>query len=143
MKLFVSACLLGIPCRYDGRSKPCEAVEELKTRHELFPFCPEKEGGLSTPRLPCELQGDRVICRNGEDRTAPYLLGAQKALAFFRNNDCEAAILKSKSPSCGKGLVYDGSFSRTLTEGDGVTACLFQNEGISVYTEEELEALIV
>ncbi len=142
MRLLVSACLLGIPCRYDGKSKPCAQMEELKKHHELFPFCPEEAGGLPTPRLPCELRGERVICQNGEDRTEAYCLGAKKALDFFLLHRCDAALFKSKSPSCGKGLVYDGSFSRTLTKGDGVTARLFLNNKIKVFTEEETDRLI-
>ena len=138
MRLLVSACLLGVKCRYDGQSRPDEKVLGLLKNHVLVPVCPEQLGGLSTPRCPCEIQGDRVMSRDGDDRTAEYEKGAQEALRLCRLFSCEAAILKAKSPSCGLGCVYDGTFSGTLRPGDGVTAGLLKNSGVPVYTEKNL-----
>ena len=138
MRLLVSACLLGVCCRYDGQSRPDEKVLGLLKNHVLVPVCPEQLGGLSTPRCPCEIQGDRVMSRDGDDRTAEYEKGAQEALRLCRLFSCEAAVLKAKSPSCGLGCVYDGTFSGTLRPGDGVTAGLLKNSGVPVYTEKNL-----
>ena len=138
MRLLVSACLLGVMCRYDGQSRPDEKVLGLLKNHVLVPVCPEQLGGLSTPRCPCEIQGDRVMSRDGDDRTAEYEKGALEALRLCRLFSCEAAILKAKSPSCGLGCVYDGTFSGTLRPGDGVTAGLLKNSGVPVYTEKNL-----
>ena len=138
MRLLVSACLLGVMCRYDGQSRPDEKVLTLLKNHVLVPVCPEQLGGLSTPRCPCEIQGDRVMSRDGDDRTAEYEKGAQEALRLCRLFSCEAAVLKAKSPSCGLGCVYDGTFSGTLRPGDGVTAGLLKNSGVPVYTEKNL-----
>ena len=135
-KLLVSACLLGTPCRYDGKSKPCDAVIALRSRFELLPVCPEVMGGLPTPRIPSEIQGDRVRMRDGTDVTENYRRGAQKALEIARENGCKIAILKEKSPSCGKGAVYDGSFCGRLTDGMGVTAALLHAEGIPIFSED-------
>lgn len=137
MKIMVSACLLGCSCRYDGRSKADERVLALNTCHTLIPVCPEQLGGLSTPRLPAEIQGERVIRRDGADVTAEYSKGAREALRLYRLLGCDAAILKARSPSCGKGCIYDGTFSGSLTEGSGVTAALFQQNGVRIFTEDE------
>ena len=138
MRLLVSACLLGVMCRYDGQSRPDEKVLTLLKNHVLVPVCPEQLGGLSTPRCPCEIQGDRVMSRDGDDRTAEYEKGALEALRLCRLFSCEAAVLKAKSPSCGLGCVYDGTFSGTLRPGDGVTAGLLKNRGVPVYSEKNL-----
>lgn len=138
MKILVSACLLGVPCRYDGASKPNAAVIALAKQHQLIPVCPEVEGGLSTPRSPAELQGERVQTKEGKDVTAAYQKGAKKALLVAMQNRCTHAILKEKSPSCGKGLVYDGTFSQQLTKGDGLTAACLMQHGITVYGESEI-----
>ena len=137
MKILVSACLLGCSCRYDGKSKADERVLALNTCHTLIPVCPEQQGGLSTPRLPAEIQGERVIRRDGADVTAEYSMGAREALRLYQLLGCDAAILKARSPSCGKGCIYDGTFSGTLTEGSGVTAALFQQNGVRIFTEDE------
>ena len=138
MRLLVSACLLGVCCRYDGASKPDENVLALVREHTLIPVCPEQLGGLPTPRCPCERQGGRVVSREGDDRTAAYARGAAEALRLCRLFACGAAVLKARSPSCGSGTIYDGTFTGTLTGGDGVTAELFKREGIPVYTEQDL-----
>ncbi len=141
MKILVSACLLGERCRYDGMSKPESDIIALEGRHELIPVCPEVLGGLQTPRAPAEICGSRVINSEGKDVTAQYSLGAQKALEIALENGCTLAILKEKSPSCGKGRVYDGSFSRSLKVGDGITAALLISNGITVIGESEKDII--
>ena len=135
--LLISACLLGTPCRYDGKSKPLPAgqLEILRERYELYPVCPESDGGLPTPRIPSERRGGRVVNRAGEDVSAQYARGAALALKQCREHDCRKALLKERSPSCGCGAIYDGSFTATLIPGDGVTAELLKAEGIEVLGE--------
>lgn len=145
MKLLVSACLLGDACRYDGKSKPCEAVLRLRESHTLIPICPEVMGGLSTPRVPSEVQKDGTVRnREGLDVTLQYQTGAREVLQVALNENCEGAILKERSPACGKGRIYDGSFTKTLTEGNGICADLLLQNGISVLGESEIsdEALL-
>lgn len=138
MRILVSACLLGTACRYDGRSKAHPAVMELAKRHELVPVCPEQLGGLPTPRAPSERRGDRVVMADGTDVTAEFCRGAAETLRLCRLLGCEAAVLKERSPSCGKEQIYDGTFSGTLTDGWGVTAELLRQNGIPVYGESEI-----
>ena len=144
MKILVSACLLGEPCRYDGASKPVEALRQLEAQgYELIPVCPEVMGGLATPRPPAEVQEDgRVVNREGVDVTAEYRRGAQGALEIAQREDCTLAVLKEKSPSCGNREIYDGSFSRRLIPGMGVTARLLTQKGITVLGESQLETLL-
>ncbi len=140
-KLLVSACLLGTPCRYDGRSKADARVQALSIKYDLVPICPEELGGLPTPREPSERRGERVVMRGGRDVTEEYRRGAAAALALCLQNGCKAAVLKEKSPSCGCGAVYDGTFSRRLIAGDGVTAEALKAHGITVYGESDVEKL--
>ena len=144
MKILISACLLGASCRYDGRSVPLdgELLVMLAKSHTLIPVCPEIYGGLPTPRPPAEITHDCVINAEGHDVTEAYRRGAEEALRMAKLFGCEAAILKEKSPSCGVGRIYDGSFSRTLTDSDGITARLLLDAGIKVYGESEIEKLI-
>lgn len=142
MRLLISACLLGCPCRYDGASKPHPGCDALWARHTVVPVCPEKLGGLPTPRPPAERRDGRVVTAAGADVTTAYRRGAEEALRLCRVFGCEAALLKERSPSCGCGAVYDGSFTATLTVGDGVTAALLKAEGISVYGESHLMELL-
>lgn len=138
--LLVSACLLGEPCRYDGRSQPCDAVRALADQYELVPICPEQLGGLPTPRTPSEVQPDgRVIDSAGLDRTNAFRAGARAALNTARERGCRQAVLKSRSPSCGVHEIYDGTFSGTLVSGCGITTQLLQDAGIAVTDEEHLE----
>ena len=141
MKLLISACLLGVCCRYDGDSKPHPLVSALAERHTLIPVCPEQLGGLPTPRAPAERQDGRVVTQGG-DVTGQYRRGAEETLKLCRLLGCEAAVLKERSPSCGHGQVYDGTFSGTLTAGDGVTAALLAAHGIPVYGESQIEELL-
>lgn len=140
--ILVSACLIGVCCRYDGESKPNSDVISLRDRFILIPICPEEDGGLPTPRTPSERVGDKVLMRDGRDVTKNYLDGARVALGRAESFGCSAAILKARSPSCGKGRIYDGSFSGNLTERDGVCAELLMENGVKVYTEEEIDLFL-
>ena len=140
--ILISACLLGAACRYDGGSNPVLSVEALMGRCQLVPVCPEQLGGLPTPRNPSERRGDQVVMNDGRDVTAEYRRGAEETLRLGRLYGCTAAVLKERSPSCGCGRIYDGTFTGTLTDGDGVTAALLKENGIKVYGESELEKLL-
>ena len=126
--ILVSACLLGVACRYDGKRKPNEAVIALKEKYNLIPVCPE-------------IMGETVIMENGEDVTDKYSKGAEETLRLARLFGCGKAVLKEKSPSCGSGRIYDGTFSKTLTEGNGVTAGMLLANGIRVAGETEIDGL--
>ena len=141
-KILVSACLLGIPCRYDGKSMPNEKVMALKEKYTLIPVCPEIYGGLPTPRTPSERVGDLVLMKNGKDVTENYNRGADATLKIAELNGAKIAILKAKSPSCGKGMIYDGTFGGTLTAGDGVTVEKLTRVGITVLTENEIDKIL-
>lgn len=141
-KILVSACLLGIDCRYDGRSVPREDVIALSEKYCLVPVCPEIYGGLPTPRIPSERVGQGVLMKDGTDVTENYLRGARAAHLLCRQMGIKIAVLKAKSPSCGKGKIYDGSFTGSLTERDGVTAEYLTRVGIKVYTEDEIGELL-
>jgi len=142
VKILISACLLGVRCRYDGASKVHPEVQALMERHTLVPVCPEQLGGLPTPRIPAERQGETVRTREGGDVTEAYCRGAEEVLRLCRVFGCEAAVLKERSPSCGSGEIYDGSFTGTLTAGDGVTAQLLKAHGIPVYGESQIDQLL-
>ena len=135
--VFVSACLLGLPCRYDGRSKPHQAIIALSEHFHLVPICPEQLGGLPTPRTPSEYNGKQVRMQDGRDVTAAFKRGAESVLSLARILHPIGCILQDRSPSCGVGARYDGSFTRTLTEGDGVTAEHLCTAGIAVIGAEE------
>lgn len=140
-KILVSACLLGLCCRYDGASKPNQELLACLKNHVFIPVCPEQLGGLATPRVPSEIQGETVVTKTGIDVTEQYERGAAQVQKLARLYDCKKAVLKAKSPSCGKGQIYDGTFSGTLTEGNGITARLLLSNGITVYTEHDLALL--
>ncbi len=136
MKILISACLLGVCCRYDGQSKANPVILALAGKHELIPVCPEQLGGLPTPRPPSEIREGRVVNSLGLDVMAQYQKGAAETLRLFAFLKADLAILKARSPSCGCGQVYDGSFSSALIPGDGITAQLLKANGIPVLTEE-------
>ena len=144
MRILISACLLGVSCRYDGASKPIDSakIEKLKEKFELIPVCPESLGGLQCPRDPSERIGDKVISCNGADVTVQYERGARETLYLAQLFDCKIALLKERSPSCGRDKIYDGTFSGTLRDGDGVTAELLAANGITVYGESEIDKLL-
>ena len=135
--LLVSACLLGEKCRYDGGGQYCAGVVRLAERYEFVPVCPEVLGGMPTPRPPSEILGDRVMAIGGKDVTVQFRLGAERSLAL----GAVKALLKSGSPSCGRGLVHDGLFSGKLVPGNGVTAALLIEHDIAVYTELDFAPL--
>lgn len=142
INVLISRCLLGEKCRYDGRGNSIEKLSEIKEKCSLVPVCPEVLGGLPTPRLPSEIREGRVYMCDEADVTAEFAMGAQKALEIAKDNNCIAAIMKAKSPSCGSTVVYDGTFSGTLTEGDGITAKLLKDNGIRVFTEKQTEEIL-
>lgn len=142
MNILVSACLLGESCRYDGKSKPNEKVIALLEEHNLIPVCPERDGGLSIPRDPCERIGDKVLTKEGKDCTKEYRKGAQIALDLCKKYNCKYAVLKLNSPSCGCRGIYDGTFTRTLVENKkGVAAELLEKNGITVLGEDQTEKI--
>ena len=132
----VSACLAGHPCRYDGRSNLRPEIASLVEAGQAVPVCPEVLGGLPTPRTPGERKGDRVLSAKGEDVTSAFASGAEAALYIAEECGCCAAILKARSPSCGCGHIYDGTFTRTLVDGDGLFAELLRKKGFQLFTEE-------
>ncbi len=140
--IIISSCLAGIPCRYDGKATPNEECVRLVRGGKALPACPELMGGLGAPREPCEIVGGngydvldghaRVMNKKGEDVTKEFILGAEKFLEFLQMQGADVVYLKQKSPSCGAGLLYDGTFSGKLKQGYGVTAALLQRIGIRV-----------
>lgn len=134
----VSACLAGVNCDYKGGSRLCPKVVELVKSGKAIPICPEQLGGLTTPRTAAEQVGDKVITKDGEDFTAEFEKGAQEGLKIAKLVSCDGAILKAKSPSCGIGKVYDGTFSKALIDGDGTFARLLKENDIEVLTEDEI-----
>lgn len=132
----VSACLAGEPCRYNGDSFPCAAVQELVNAGRALPVCPEVFGGLPVPRMPSEIREGRVIGKDGADQTDAFTRGAEAALRLAREHGCTGAILKARSPSCGSGEIYDGSFTGTRVPGDGVFARMAREAGLEVWSEE-------
>lgn len=138
-KILVSACLLGINCKYNGGNNLKEKVLEYIKDKEVIPICPEILGGLSTPRFPSEIIGDKVINNQQTDVTSEYKKGAEEALKLAKLFNVKKALLKSKSPSCGCGKIYDGTFSGTLIDGDGITTKLFKENNIEVITEIDLD----
>jgi len=143
-KLLVSACLLGQPVRYDGKSKAIKELQwlqSLQADDRLVVICPEVAGGLATPRAPAEQRGGLVITVQGEDVTQEFNEGAKQALVLCKKHNIKFALLKARSPSCGNTEIYDGSFSNNLILGMGVTARLLELNGIKVYSELQLQEL--
>lgn len=141
MRILVSACLLGLGCRYDGQSKCNEAVLHLTDRHTFIPFCPEIYGGLPTPRLPAEIRRGRVVNRDGKDVTEAFQRGAQEAFRLMKTLSCDCALLQDRSPSCGCGQIHDGTFTDGLVAGDGLTAALLKSHGYRVLPASRAEEL--
>ncbi|HAE86613.1 TPA: hypothetical protein DCG86_01170 [Candidatus Marinimicrobia bacterium] len=150
-KLLISGCLAGLSCRYDGGSKPHLRLDDLKRRYDLIPVCPEQAGGLSTPRIPNELQvsAAEILSRRGkvknqagEDCTEHFIRGATETLKVVRLLEIKKALLKDGSPSCGKNRVYDGTFNGKSIPGRGITAEILHHEGIDVYSEGETDQLL-
>jgi uncharacterized protein YbbK (DUF523 family) len=150
-KILISRCLLGHPVRYDGgASGPFDQLAAWQAEGRVIGLCPEVAGGLPTPRAPAEIPGGQgravlageaqVLTVQGEDVTAPFLRGAEIALAHVREHGIRIAILKANSPSCGNLETYDGTFSGTRVAGEGVTAALLRQHGVQVFSEHELQA---
>lgn len=140
-KILVSACLIGCECRYIGDSCKNEGVRALAEKHTLIPVCPEQLGGLCTPRKPSEIKGDRVFMCDGTDVTEEFYKGARTALDIAVLMKADFAVMKANSPSCGHGMVYDGSFSGKKCPGNGVTSALLEKNGIPVFSEHDLDKL--
>lgn len=136
--IIVSACLAGIFCRYNGEIVPFEPVVELVRQGRAIPFCPEAMGGLPTPRPPCEIRHGRIINKDGVDQTEEFHRGAEEGLRLARLVGATEAVLKSNSPSCGHGTIYDGTFTGTRIPGNGVFADILTRHGITVRSEEDL-----
>lgn len=142
MNILISACLMGINCRYNGKSEKINELEELKNKYNLIPVCPEIYGGLKTPRNPSEIVNNRVVTNSGEDVTKEYKKGAEEILRFAKFYDCKYAILKERSPSCGYGKIYDGTFSKALIQGNGITADLLSKNEIKIIGESNIKTLL-
>lgn len=150
--ILVSGCLLGVNCKYNGENNLSDELLSLLKSKGVVPVCPEQLGGLTTPRTPAEiLDGDgasvldgngRVLNKHGVDVTSEFLIGAKESLKLAKLFDINIAVLKARSPSCGCGSIYDGSFSGKVKSGDGVTAALLKKNGIAVFTEENFHDLI-
>lgn len=140
--ILISACFMGINCRYDGKSVNLDAIDRLEEKYNLIPVCPEELGGLSTPRNPAEKIDNRVINNVGQDVTEFFEKGANKALMLAKYFNCKFAILKERSPSCGYGKIYDGTFSGNLVSGNGITAELLTKNGITVIGESQVEEFL-
>ena len=142
-KVLVSACLLGENCKYNGKNNYNECVCEYVKDKEVYAICPEVMGGLGIPRIPCEIVDDKVFNMQKEDTTKAYLQGAQEAVRIAEENNIKKAILKAKRPSCGKGAVYDGTFTHTLIKKDGITVMYLKKLNVEIYTEKEIEELVL
>jgi uncharacterized protein YbbK (DUF523 family) len=144
----ISACLLGMRCTWSGNDNKNERAIQLSRVETLIPVCPEQLGGLATPRAPQEIQagtGDdvldnecRVLNRNGKDVTSEFITGAEETLEIARQLNIKEFIARSRSPSCGCGQIYDGTFRDRLIDGDGVTTALLRRNGIRIIPEEDL-----
>lgn len=136
--ILCSACLLGIKCRYDGKSKANKKIIELSKKEILIPVCPEQLGGLPTPRKPAEQKGKKVITKSGKDVTKNFKMGAKQVLKLAKLFGIKKAILKQKSPSCGCGQIYDGTFSDKVIKGNGLTTALLKREGIKITSDDKI-----
>lgn len=139
MNILVSSCLLGIKCRYDGKDNLKEKLLEYLRHYNLIPVCPEQLGGLPTPRPPAEIFGKNVVTKDGIIVMENYIKGATEVLHIAKLYGIKLAILKERSPSCGYGKIYDGSFSHTLTDGNGVCADLLYKNGIKIIGESYID----
>ncbi len=131
-KILVSACLLGVNCKYNGDNNYSSEIDEFLKDYEIIPICPEIMGGLPTPRVPSERLGDRVVTKDGIDVTKQYEKGANECLFLAKKYNIKKALLKKRSPSCGYGEIYDGSFSKNIIPGNGITADLLEKNGIEI-----------
>ena len=139
MKIAVSACLVGKNTKYDGTNNYNKAVMEYLKDKEYILICPEVTGGLPTPRVPSERVNDKVINKENVDVTHNFVIGASKTLEELKKQNIELVIVKSKSPSCGYKQIYDGTFTGTIIEGNGVFTELAVKNGLKILTEKDIE----
>ncbi len=137
MRILLSACLLGVYCRYNGKAETNDELLRALREHELIPFCPEIHGGLPTPREPSEILGDRVLTVSGRDVTEEYRRGADEAVRLAKLLACDCAVMQDRSPSCGKGIIHNGLFDGGLAAGDGMAVRALLAAGIPVYSASE------
>ena len=144
-KVLISACLAGINCKFNGENNLLDSgiLDEISTKYHLLFVCPEVFGGLSTPREPAEMKGGLVVTKTAKDVSENFKFGAEICLKIAKLNGCKKAILKARSPSCGSGQIYDGSFTKKLIFGDGIAAKLLKENGILVFSEDEIGRLDV
>ena len=144
-KILISACLAGINCKFNGENNLLDSgiLDEISKKYHLLFICPEVFGGLSTPREPAEMKGGLVVTKTAKDVSENFKFGAEICLKIAKLNGCKKAILKARSPSCGSGQIYDGSFSKKLIFGDGVAAKLLKENEILVFSEDEIGRLDV
>lgn len=142
INILVSECLLGVDCTYKNSNNKNQDVINLGKKYNLIPICPEQLGGMTTPRVPSENYGDKIVNKQGEDVTMQFEKGANISLYLAKMYGCKYAVLKAKSPSCGFGKIYDGTFTGTLISGNGTTADLLFKNGIKVFNENQTELLI-
>lgn len=140
--LLISACLLGIDCRYDGKNNHLDnaTIKKLNKKYHLVAVCPEQMGGLATPRVPSEIQADgRVLDKNGKDVSSCFIKGAEIACSLAHMHNAKKALLKANSPSCGNKQVYDGLFRGRAVPGKGIAAEMLEKQGITVFNENEIK----
>ncbi|MGQ4914274.1 MAG: DUF523 domain-containing protein [Candidatus Asgardarchaeia archaeon] len=151
MRILVSACLLGVNCKYNGGNNKNENVLNLIEKYVLIPVCPEQLGGLSTPREPAEIVGGngsdvlskeaKVVTNSGKDITQMFVKGAEETLKIAKLFKAKIAILKDGSPSCGVKHIYDGTFTHRIKSGSGVTASILKKSGMIVISEVEIDKI--
>lgn len=149
----ISACLLGLNSKYNAGSNKLPYIGEIAKKALLIPVCPEQLGGLPTPRPSCEICGGdgrdvltgraRVCAKSGEDCSAAFIRGGRETLLLAKTLGAEAALLKARSPSCGFGEIYDGTFLGKIKAGAGVTAAILTDNGLPVFTEEDKEKFLI
>jgi uncharacterized protein YbbK (DUF523 family) len=148
--VLVSGCLLGINCKYNGGNNKSEKLMNILDRYGFIPVCPEQLGGMTTPRKPNELIEQKegrldsifVADKEGKDNTEHFIRGGEETLNIAKKFNIKYAILKERSPSCGSNFIYDGTFSGVIVPGMGVTAKLLTENGIKVYSEEQIDKFI-
>lgn len=140
--LLVSSCLGGNNCKYNGGNNYNPLIEKIKEKYQVIFFCPETLGKLPIPRVPSEINGCLVMSKDGDSVTMEYNLGAAISLSLLKKYNCKKALLKEKSPSCGVHYIYDGTFTGKLIKGSGITATLFKENGVTLYSEEEIDQLL-
>lgn len=136
-KILISACLAGVNCKYNGGNNANEKIKQIISKHDVILVCPEQLGGLTTPRDPAERLGSRVITNKSQDVTENFQRGAEETLRLAKEYNIKKAILKSRSPSCGKCQTYDGTFTNTLVNKPGITADLLSKNGIEIIESDK------